>query len=303
MYIEFVAIITSRIMYLMFRPHRFVLGFGYGFDASDEAMTGVPLLITSMFLEIAFEAVVDAFALSIERRHGIDLNKFWAMWRVNALAFWGNIVFQGVVAISDTCWAFKLIPNAVFCTSPMDPCSCSGGGFEIYDRFCNKTNSNLTKTASVEQAKIEFSGIFDALEGDSETVLVSVGVVILVPVVFVVVRSQLEVKEAIRVKDEAELQKLELLEQNKRIQDELALHELNEEQAEIVHAGAASLEAAVPAKFKIASNNITFEALLGSGSFGDCYKGHFYNVAVAVKQMRVVSHIGVLLAALADAVN
>ena len=59
----------------------------------------------------------------------------------------------------------------------------------------------------------------------------------------------------------------------------------------------------MPAKFKIASNNITFEALLGSGSFGDCYKGHIYNVAVAVKQMRVVSHIGVLLAALADALN
>ena len=35
MYIEVVAIITCRILYLAFRQHRFVINFGYGFDSSD----------------------------------------------------------------------------------------------------------------------------------------------------------------------------------------------------------------------------------------------------------------------------
>ena len=38
MYIEFVAIITSRVMYLAFRKHRFVINLGYGFDSSDANM-------------------------------------------------------------------------------------------------------------------------------------------------------------------------------------------------------------------------------------------------------------------------
>ena len=261
-------------------------------------MTGVPMLIAPMFLEIIFEVIVDAFALSIEWKHGIDLNKFWAMWRVNASAFWGGIVFQGFVAIMSTCWAFKLIPNAIFCTSPTDPCSCLGGGFEIYNRFCNKTNDNRTKAPSVDQAEKEFKGIFDALEGDSETILVSVGMVALTAAVFALAHSQLKVTEIKRVRDALETekvllleQKVELQEQNKKIQDELALRALNDKQVKVVHAGAAMLEAEVPERFRIASTDITFEALLGSGSFGDCYKGYFHNVPVAAKQMRVVGFL------------
>ena len=296
MYIEFVAIITTRTMYLVFRPHRFVISFGYGFDADDDAMTGVPLLITSMFLEMVFEAVVDAFALSIEWKHGIALNKFWAMWKENPVAFWGATIFQGFAATVATCWAFKLMPNAMFCTSPTDPCSCSAGGFEIYARFCNKTDENLTSTPSIEQAAREYKGIFESLAGDSVTVLVSVGVVVLMVAVFVFFRKELEVKEANRNVNSLNFEKAKLLEQNKRIQDQLALRELTQEQTVIVHAGAEALETAVPARFKIDSKTITFEALLGSGSFGDCYKGHLHNVAVAVKQMRVVSHTYVLIA-------
>ena len=63
MYIEFVAIITSRVLYLAFRQHRFVVNFGYGFDSTDENMTSLTMLFTSAFIELIFEAVVDAYAL------------------------------------------------------------------------------------------------------------------------------------------------------------------------------------------------------------------------------------------------
>ena len=81
MYIEFVAIITCRVMYIAFRPHRFIFGFGYGFDANDAYMTSVSVLVASTFVELIFEGVVDAFALNIEKKNGIDLNDFWEMWR------------------------------------------------------------------------------------------------------------------------------------------------------------------------------------------------------------------------------
>ena len=55
MYTELVSIITSRVMYVAFRKHRFVFNFGYGFDSSDENMTSVTVLITSTFIELIFE--------------------------------------------------------------------------------------------------------------------------------------------------------------------------------------------------------------------------------------------------------
>ena len=319
MYIEFVAIITSRVMYLAFRPHRFVVSFGYGFDANDDAMTGVALLISSMFVEIAFEAIVDAFALSIEYKHGIDLKEFWKMWRVNAAAFFGADVFRGALAVTATIWAFKLFPNVVFCTSPTDPCSCKGGGFEIFEPFCNpesshpsgnETNgSNLTTAtpASIEKAEKEFQGIFDALAGDSTTVLVSVGVVLLVAAVFAVARSQLFAAKAKKEKDEIEEQRLDLLdenekmreenkkiqeenkkmqEQNKKIQDQLMLTQLNAKQAAIVEANSIDIDDHVPAALKLNWRALIFEGRLGSGSFGDCFKGRFVSTCALKKSRR-----------------
>ena len=184
MYNEFSAIIVCRFMYLAFRPHRFVVGFGYGFDANDAAMTSVVALMTSMFIELAFEAVVDGFALIIEYKHGIDLNKFWDMWRVNPNANWGRVVIDGFVAAFMAIWAFKLIPNAAFCTSPTDPCSCNGGGFEIYDKFCNPEStkdgnktSNSTTTV-IDDARQEFQGVFDTLANENTSATL-VGVVVM----------------------------------------------------------------------------------------------------------------------------
>ena len=66
MYTEVVAIISCRVLYLSFREHRFVFNFAYGFDTNDENMANLALLVCSTFLELAFEVIVDAFALNNE---------------------------------------------------------------------------------------------------------------------------------------------------------------------------------------------------------------------------------------------
>ena len=52
-------------------------------------------------------------------------------------------------------WAFHLGPSPFFCTSA-DPCTCKGGGYEIYYDYCNLTqylstlNPALNKTLHSE---------------------------------------------------------------------------------------------------------------------------------------------------------
>ena len=284
------------------RPHRFAFNLGYGFGASDPWMTDPTLLFTSMFLELGLELGVDSAAMEIEHRHGIDVNKFWEMWRVNPGNFFGLHVMNSLMALYFSFWAFSNLPTPFFCTSQHDPCSCTGGGFEIFATFCeaaqeaesaaNKTApeaSNKTLAKITAAAKSEYGGLFEALQSNSVIVIGTIVSIFVIGLVFALARSQFLAADAEREKDEIEVQRLDLLEQNSKIQSQLALSELNEEQVEIVHAGAEALEAEVPARFKIGgSKKIEFEALLGSGSFGDCYKGRFHNMAVAVKQMRVV---------------
>ena len=193
-------------------------------------------------------------------------------------------------------WAFSTLPSVFFCSSPHDPCSCTGGSFEILKSFCNASISGNTSALSNKNleftknaAKREYVGVFESLENSSTTIIVTVVIIIIVALVFAVARSQLLATAVQRDRDEIEEQRVQLLEQNKRIQKQLSLNLPTEIQTKIVHAGTAALEAEVPAKFKISSKQITFELLLGSGSFGDCYKGYLYNRPVAVKQMRVVS--------------
>ena len=98
MYTEFTAIITSRVMYIVFRQHRFILNLGYGFDSNDSGMTAATVLVFSAFIELVFEGVVDAYALGIEWRNGVDVKVFWRMWEANASAFW-------FLALSDSFFA------------------------------------------------------------------------------------------------------------------------------------------------------------------------------------------------------
>ena len=223
------------------------------------------------------------------------------MWRRNPASFFGVHLVSSLLALGTSFWAFSTLPSPFFCTSEHDPCSCTGGGFAIFKPFCDalsksrEQNATPASNETIESvragAKVEYPGLIESLEGSSTTIIVSASVIVLITLIFGVARSQLAAAKAEKERDEVELQRLELLEQNRRILEELSLNALSEEQVEIVHEGATALEQAVPSRYKIASRKITFEALLGSGSFGDCYKGYFHNSAVAVKQMRVVSSI------------
>ena len=47
------------------------------------------MLLFGMLLELMMEAFVDFAAIQVEKRHGVDLEEFWTMWRKNPFAFLG----------------------------------------------------------------------------------------------------------------------------------------------------------------------------------------------------------------------
>ena len=124
------------------RPHRFAFNFGYGFDANDDAMTSAAFLFASMFLELGLEVAIDCAALDIEQRHGINVDKFWEMWQVNPGNFFGLHVSGNIFALFFAFWAFSTLPTPFFCTSQHDPCSCVGGGFQIFRPLCDAATSS-----------------------------------------------------------------------------------------------------------------------------------------------------------------
>ena len=191
------------------------------------------------------------------------------------------------------------IPTPIFCKSP-DPCSCTGGGFELYDAVCaegKRTNAsiNTTSNASLEtntnaaSVEYEYASLFDFLGNDTATVLVSVGVIFIIGAAFVIMRLLVGVRRANKEKAEAqkrnseiEATNFELLEQNekireqnKKIKDQLMLTQLNAKQTAIVEANSLDLDKQVLAVFHLNWRDLHFEGRLGSGSFGDCYKGRY----------------------------
>ena len=143
-------------------------------------------------------------------------------------------------------------------------------------------------------AKNEYVDIFEALGDGSITIAITVVVIIVISLIFTIARSKLfaakVAAEAEREREEAEQRELELLEQNKRIeeqnrriQDQLMLTQLNAKQVAIVEANSSDLDKQVPATFQINWRDLLFEGRLGSGSFGDCYKGRYvYTFCAAV---------------------
>ena len=142
--------INNSIVYLLMRPHRFAFNFGYGFDGNDDAMTSATFLFVSMFLELSIEFAIDIAALGIEQRHGIDVDRFWAMWQVNPGNFFGTHVVSNLMALNAVFWAFSTLPTPFFCTSQHDPCSCMGGGFQIFQPFCGASASAASEEATKE---------------------------------------------------------------------------------------------------------------------------------------------------------
>ena len=184
--------------------------------------------------------------------------------------------------------AMATIPTPIFCSSS-DPCSCEGGGFELYAPLCaaaaasaaggvNTSNvsnniSNVSNEMKLTEVENEYVSLFDFLGEDTTTVLVSVGVVIIIGVIFALVRLLMNLRRAHDEKAIAQKRASELRRVNLKIQDQLMLTQLNAKQVAIVEANSQDLDRQVPLVFKLNWRTVTFESRLGSGTFGDCYKG------------------------------
>ena len=79
---EITAILICRTTVILLRPHRYI--FAVGEDGSD-----LPMLLFGMLLELMMEACVDFAAIQVEKRHGVDLEEFWTMFRENPSGFLG----------------------------------------------------------------------------------------------------------------------------------------------------------------------------------------------------------------------
>ena len=74
----------------------------------------------------------------------------------------------------------------------------------------------------------------------------------------------------------------DLEKQNEKIRKEVAVSGLNEMQVRLVEENASDIDRNVRPEFKLDWRTIKFMLLLGSGTFGDCYKGSIGTQEVAV---------------------
>ena len=84
---------------------------------------------------------------------------FWDMWRGNPYAFSGILIAQALESYYTAgILPFLCTPTPLFCSEQGNPCSCSGGGFELYKPLCAKvsgtsngsSSSNITQMAERE---------------------------------------------------------------------------------------------------------------------------------------------------------
>ena len=97
-------------------------------------------------------------------------------------------------------------------------------------------------------------------------------------------REKVHVTE--RVTSELRQEVLALEECNARIKKEISLSLMNQTQRSMIEDGASNILKSVRPELQLEWRNIMFMVLLGSGTFGDCYKGRVgpQDVAVGLSQ-------------------
>ena len=138
------------------------------------------------------------------------------------------------MATVGTIWAFRQHLNIIFCTSPTDPCSCTGGGFDIFTIYCNKSvvggnisnnvsseNGTTSTAAVVATAQIERGSIFDAIDSNAVIIFISIGSLVVIVLIFGQARALIDSANANDARAVAEAKILELRETNLKIRKEL----------------------------------------------------------------------------------
>ena len=96
-------------------------------------VTTADILLTLLF-ELAVEFVVDYVALNNELGKDIPVHWFYSLLtRETVLCqafFFANAVYMNLV------WNFPSMPLSHFCTSPTDPCTCTGGPYRLHRPLC-----------------------------------------------------------------------------------------------------------------------------------------------------------------------
>ena len=133
---------------------------------------------------------------------------------------------------------------------------------------------NATLIQSItDQAQAEYGSIFSALGHETTIIFVIVGVTLLIATIFVLAQVVLALSRAKTEKANAERHAAELRNANIKFKEQLMLSQLNAKQAAIVEADSKDLDKEIPSALKLDWRSLVFEARLGSGAFGDCYKG------------------------------
>merc|ERR1711965_444932 len=80
------------------------------------------------------------------------------MWQVNPGNFFGLHLIANLSALAFAFWAFSTLPTPFFCTSQHDPCSCVGGGFQIFRPLCNAATSSEEAIKELQSNATNSSG-------------------------------------------------------------------------------------------------------------------------------------------------
>ena len=156
----------------------------------------------------------------------------------STVAFSGRAAFDITLTTLATVWAFRQHPNFIFCTSATDPCSCVGGGFDIYATYCNTTvvvlnvsnvssdnsSDNVTTAVAVavaNEAMAERTGIFDAVDSNAVIIFTSIGALVIIVLIFGQARAFIATANAKDARALAEAKLVELRETNLKIRKEL----------------------------------------------------------------------------------
>ena len=200
-------------------------------------------------------------------------------------------------------FAFSIKPNAIACSSLSSVCSCSGWGFSIYSNFCK---SNTSKAGNLTaQARTTFAPPADFLSSNASVFLG--GAVVMVSILSVFGVAELfarvntlsgKVVDEARARQAVIMQNAAILRENEELREALEKEQLSDEQNEMIDNANKETLGHVDSGYEIHYEQLTFERMIGSGSFGDAFKGELaeeetglttaslFTRDVAIKRMR-----------------